>query len=302
MHSIKLTVQSFIRQAANKLLDICALPQLCEAWLALRALWKMICLLDPFGGMVPRKWIYDFMLPLGMERNMGDANDGNRTRVFFLAGIDHSKGRGCRVMFPEVVGQFKVKDKRSHSSLQWHSVVYVHRFCFVIPAEWPMFCILFCVCVCVACAAAIGRNSLRPLVAALEGLSEIEEACACWTVFVHFEFLPRMHAKSEGSYAHATSGKLIYFISSCIFDSMRDMLVICDLVAICCNNDGQLQTGNCTHAGFEQNWQGHCLSSRNFVAILSVAPRWDNGNYRIQSSEQYALRKYNWGVFHSKFR
>lgn len=45
MHSIKLKVQSFIRQAANKLLDICALPQLCEAWLALRALWKMMCLL-----------------------------------------------------------------------------------------------------------------------------------------------------------------------------------------------------------------------------------------------------------------
>ena len=41
-----------------------------------------------------------------------------------------------------------------------------------------MLCILF-VCVCVACAAAIGRNSLRPLVAALEGLGEIEEACAC---------------------------------------------------------------------------------------------------------------------------
>lgn len=49
------------------------------------------------------------MIPLGTERNMGDANDGNRTRVFCLAGIDHSKGRGCRVMFPEVVGQFTVK-------------------------------------------------------------------------------------------------------------------------------------------------------------------------------------------------
>ena len=73
---------------------------------------------------------------------------------------------------------------------------------------------------------------------------------------------------------------------------MRDLLVICDLVAICCNNTGQLQTGKCTHAGVEQNWQGHCLSSRNFVAILSVAPRWDNGNYRIRSSEQYALTKY----------
>lgn len=166
--------------------------------------------------------------------------------------------------------------------------------------ERPMLCILF-VCVCVACAAAIGRNSLRPLVAALEGLSEIEEACACWTVFTHFEFLPRMHAKSEGSYAHATRGKWVYFTYHPV-SSIRDLLVICDLVAICSSNACQLQTGKCTHAGVEQNWQGHCLSSTNFVAIFSVAPRWDNGNYCIQSFEQYGLTKYNWGVFHSKSR
>ena len=128
---------------------------------------------------------------------------------FFLAGIDHSKGRGCRVMFPEVVGQFTVKYKRSHSSLQGHSVVYVDVRSNLYRKNQ---CFVFYLCVCVACAAAIGRNSLRPLVAALEGLSEIEEACACWTVF------PRMHAKSEGSYAHATSSKLVYFISSGIFN------------------------------------------------------------------------------------
>lgn len=38
------------------------------------------------------------------------------------------------------------------------------------------------------------------------------------------------------------------------------------------------------------------LESRNFVAIFSVAPRSDSGNYCIQSSEQYALTKYISGV------
>lgn len=210
MHSIKRTLPSIFRkrQAANKLLDICALPQLCEAKQCAEAAFVENDL--PYGGMVPRKWIYDFMIPLWMERNMGDTNDGKSTSIFFLAGIDHSKGRGCRVMFPEVVGQFTVKYKGSRSSLQWHSVVYVYRC---------MLCILF-VCVCVACSATIGRNSLRPLVAALEGLSEIEEACACWIVFTHFELIPRMPlSKSEGSCAHASSGKLIkFYISSCIFN------------------------------------------------------------------------------------
>lgn len=88
-----------------------ALGYLCFA-ATLRGLACVSCIVEndlPFGGMVPRKWIYDFMILLGTERSMGDANDGNLTRVFCLAGIDHSKGRGCRVMFPEVVGQFTVK-------------------------------------------------------------------------------------------------------------------------------------------------------------------------------------------------